>query len=50
MALGAMVVLAIAPQVRQPMMDGMGQMGGRVRKMMRGGADMVSAMMPGDAD
>lgn len=50
MALGAMMVIAMNPQVRQPMTQGMGQMGRRMQKMMGTGADMVSAMMPGDAE
>lgn len=51
-ALGALMVMALTPQVRGPMMQGMGAMGGRMRKMTRRGtmANMVEAMMPGDAD
>lgn len=49
MAMGAMMVIAFTPQVRRPMMNGMGQMmNGRMRGMMRKGADMASSMMPGD--
>ncbi|MFZ5826284.1 MAG: hypothetical protein ACOY94_18465 [Bacillota bacterium] len=51
-ALGALVVMAMTPQVRQPVMQGMGAVGNRMRRMMRRGnmTNMVDAMMPGDAD
>lgn len=50
-AIGALMVVALAPQVRGPMMNGMGQVGSRMRRMMRrGGTNMMEAMMPGDAD
>jgi hypothetical protein len=49
-AIGALMVVALSPQVREPVMEGMGAMvGGRMRKMMRRGSEMVGAMMPGDA-
>ncbi|HWI65200.1 MAG TPA: hypothetical protein VNT75_25500, partial [Symbiobacteriaceae bacterium] len=51
-ALGALVVLAMSPQVRRPVMEGANQLGGRMRKMWnRQGNQMAEAvdnMMPGD--
>ncbi|HYF95927.1 MAG TPA: hypothetical protein VD969_27255 [Symbiobacteriaceae bacterium] len=52
-ALGALVVLAMSPQVRRPMIDGASQWGSRMRKMWnRSGnqmGEMVENMVPGDA-
>lgn len=48
-ALGALMVAAFTPQVRQPMMEGAGQLGNRMRKMWNRGGDMMEDMMPGDA-
>lgn len=50
LALGAIMVIALTPQVRQPMAQSMGSMGSRMRRVWHDGADMVSAMMPGNAD
>ena len=52
-ALGALVVLAMSPQVRRPVMDGASQVGNRMRKMWNRQGDqmgeMMENMMPGDA-
>lgn len=49
MALGAMAVMAISPQMRRSMMKGAGQMGGQMTRMMRRRGnqmtDMASDMM-----
>lgn len=45
MALGAMLLVALSPGVRHPMMAGMGRMGRMMRR-----SDMMNAMMPGDAE
>jgi hypothetical protein len=49
-ALGSLIVLAMTPQVRVPMMDGAGEMGNRMgsrmRRMWRKGADMADDMIP----
>lgn len=47
-ALGALVMLAMTPQVRGPVMDATGQLGGRMRKMWRRGDNMMEEMMPGE--
>lgn len=49
-ALGALVVLAMSPQVRRPVMDGASQLGNRMRKMWKrsDAADMMENMVPGD--
>lgn len=49
-ALGAMMVVALTPQVRQPVVQGMGRMGSRMRRAWNDGAERLSDMMPGDAD
>jgi hypothetical protein len=49
-AIGGLIVLAMIPQVRVPMMDGAGemgnQMGRRMRRMWRKGAHMAEEMIP----
>jgi|GEM_PF-2031334 len=54
LALGSLLVIALTPQVRSTVMEGMGQMGTRMTggmgRMWRRGSDMMSEMMPGDAD
>jgi hypothetical protein len=45
-ALGALLVVAISPQVRRPVMAGAGQMGNRMRKMMRRGRRAAEEMIP----
>ncbi|HWI53130.1 MAG TPA: hypothetical protein VNT01_13400 [Symbiobacteriaceae bacterium] len=47
-ALGALVVLAMAPQVRRPMMDGAMDMGTRMKKMWKRNdmGEMVENMVP----
>jgi hypothetical protein len=49
-ALGSLIVLAMMPQVRGPMMDGAGEMGNRMgsrmRRMWRRGAHMAEEMIP----
>lgn len=51
-ALGAILVIALTPQTRQPMMQEMGRMGNRMRRMWREGvdtmADAVADAIPGD--
>lgn len=51
-AIGALMVVAMTPQVRQPVMHSMGSMGNRMRGMMGRAnmGEMVEAMMPGDAN
>lgn len=52
-AIGALMVVALSPQVREPVMQGMGAIGNRMRRMTRRGmhmGDMLEAMMPGDAN
>lgn len=44
------MVVALTPQVRQPVMYGMGRMGSRMRRVWNDGADMLNDMMPGQAD
>lgn len=48
MALGALIVMAVTPQVRSPMMEGAGELGDRMRRMMRRGENMMDDMMPGE--
>jgi gas vesicle protein len=48
-ALGALVAVAMNPQTRRPMMEGMGEFRSRMRKMMRRGGRMVEFMMPDEA-
>ncbi len=52
LALGAVIVLALTPSTRRPMIQGATQLGGRMRKMMGNGGsqlmDAVEEMMPGD--
>ncbi|MEW8979998.1 MAG: hypothetical protein AB2385_16550 [Symbiobacterium sp.] len=50
MALGAILVIALTPQTRQPMMQGMGRMGQQMRRMWRDGVDAVADAMPGEPD
>lgn len=49
-AIGALMVVALSPEVRGPMMQGMGSMGKGMRRMMgrTNMGDMLGAMMPGD--
>jgi hypothetical protein len=47
-ALGAVVMLAMAPQVRRPVMEGAGDMTDRMRRMWRKRDDMMENMLPGD--
>lgn len=52
LALGAVMVMALTPSVRRPVIQGATEWGGRMRKMMnRRGDQMMDAveeMMPGD--
>lgn len=51
LALGAVIVLALTPSTRRPVIDGATQLGGRMRKLMGNGGqlmDAVEEMMPGD--
>lgn len=48
MALGALVVMALTPQVRRPVMEGASEMGDRMRRMFRRKGEMMEDMMPGD--
>lgn len=51
-ALGALFVVMMAPNAREPLMDGAGQLGNRMRKMWRRAdmgkvGEMVQQAMPG---
>ncbi len=48
LALGSLVVIALTPQVRGPVMEGMGEMGERMSGMGRMWRRGMGAMMPGD--
>jgi gas vesicle protein len=45
-ALGALVAMAMSPQVRGPVMNGASELGERMQKMWRKKGDMVEEMMP----
>ncbi|HYF79443.1 MAG TPA: hypothetical protein VD973_20245 [Symbiobacteriaceae bacterium] len=45
-ALGALVALAMSPQVREPMMNGASELGNRMQKMWRKKGEMMEDMMP----
>ena len=47
-ALGALMVMMMAPDSRQPIMDGAGRLGNRMRKMWKQGGEQVQEMMPTD--
>lgn len=47
-ALGAMVVMAMSPQVRRPMVNGASQLGNRMQKMWRRNDRAMDQMVPGD--
>jgi gas vesicle protein len=47
-ALGALVVLAMSPRMRRPMMNQMGDVGDRMRGVWRRGARAMEDVMPGD--
>lgn len=47
-ALGALMVLALSPQVRGPVMQGAGDMGDRMRKMWRRTGNRMEELPPGD--
>lgn len=47
-ALGALVVLAMSPRMRRPMMNQMGDMGDRMRGVWRRGARTMEDVMPTD--
>ncbi|MFZ5814394.1 MAG: hypothetical protein ACOY93_03720 [Bacillota bacterium] len=51
-ALGALMVMALTPQARRPVMEGMNRMmeNRMMRRMVRRGGDMMEAMVPGDAE
>lgn len=49
-ALGAILVVALTPQTRQPVMQGMSRMGRGIRRMWNDGVDAMAAAMPGDDD
>ncbi len=49
-ALGAILVVALTPQTRQPVMQGMSRMGRGMRRMWNDGVDAMAAAMPGDDD
>lgn len=48
LALGALMVMVVSPRIRRPMMAGMGEVGERVRGMVKQGARTAEQMMPGD--
>jgi gas vesicle protein len=47
-ALGALMVVALSPDTRRPIMQGANQLGGQMRKLMRRGTQQMAEMMPGD--
>ena len=50
LALGAILVVALTPQTRQPVMQGMSRMGTGMRRMWNDGVDAVADAMTGDVD
>ncbi len=48
MALGALVVMALTPQVRRPVVEGASHMGERMRRMMRRRGNMMEDMILGE--
>lgn len=48
MALGALMLVAMTPQLRGPAMEGAEEMGDRMRGMWKRGAHAVEATMAGD--
>lgn len=49
-ALGAIIAMALSPQARRPVVESFNTMGDRMRRMMRGTADVASAVIAGDAE
>jgi len=47
-AIGALLAMAMSPQIRRPVMDGASRMGDRMSKMWRRGQNQAQEMMPGD--
>lgn len=48
LVVGAVMVMAMSPGVRQPVMESAGKMSRRMRKMWRRGANAADEMMPED--
>lgn len=47
-AIGALIVMAMTPDIRRPVMRGADVMGDRMRKMWNRGADAAEDMVPED--